>query len=174
MRIAVLSGSTRSASLNTRVARLVAAARPQDEVVVDAALDRLPFYDGDLEDAGWPPPVAALRDLVAGSDVVVVVTPEYNGTIPGLLGNALDWLSRPHRDSPLQGRPVLVVTATAGRGGGRSAAAHLVAVLERIGARVSPSPLSLPLAGERLQDPALREALDAAVAQAASCALPAA
>ncbi len=136
MRILVISGSTRRASLNTALARLVSRARPRDGVTVEHALDRLPFYDGDLEADGVPPVVAELRETVDRADLVVVATPEYNGTTPGVLGNAIDWLSRPSGQSVLRGKPVVVISASPSPGGGARASAHVAQVLERIGAKV--------------------------------------
>ncbi len=150
MNIVVISGSSRRGSLNTRLARLVAELRPADVVTVIAHLARLPFYDADLEAEGTPKAVADLRTAVSAADAVVVVTPEYNGTVPGLLGNAVDWLSRPPRQSVLQGKPLLVLSASPTRYGGTWAAEHLRAVLARIGATVLPAGLSVAAAHQRL------------------------
>lgn len=151
MNILVVSGSSRRRSLNTRLARLVAEVRPADVVTVVTDLDRVPFYDGDLEAAGTPTAVADLRTAVAAADLVVVVTPEYNGTVPGLLGNTVDWLSRPPRQSVLLGKPVLVLSASPTMYGGTRAAEHLRGVLDRIGASVVPGGLSVAAAHQRLQ-----------------------
>ena len=110
MNVLVISGSTRRDSLNTRLARLVKALRPADQVTVVNNLNTLPFYDGDLEAAGVPPAVLGLRARVAAADIVVVVTPEYNTTFPGVLGNAVDWLSRPPDKSVLRAKPALVLS----------------------------------------------------------------
>jgi chromate reductase, NAD(P)H dehydrogenase (quinone) len=150
MKIIAISGSTRHGSLNTRLARLVAELRPADVVTVVSDLDRLPFYDADLEAAGAPDGVADLRTDVTAADVVVVVTPEYNGTVPGLLGNAVDWLSRPPRQSVLRGKPVLVLSASPTPYGGSRAAEHLRAALARLGATVLPTGLSVAAAHRRL------------------------
>lgn len=150
MNILVVSGSTRADSVNTRLARLVAGLRPADAVTVVADLATLPFYDGDLEAGGTPDGVAQLRAAIADADLVVVVTPEYNGTVPGLLGNAVDWLSRPAGQSVLRGKPVLVLSASPTRYGGTRAAEHLRAVLDRIGAAVQPTGLSVAGAHQRL------------------------
>ena len=125
MNILVIAGSTRRDSLNRRLAWLVARIRLFDTVTVVADLRRLPFYDGDLEARGVPQPVAELRATVTAADLVVVVTPEYNGTVPGLLGNAVDWLSRPARESVLRGKPMLVLSASPIPYGGVRAAGHL-------------------------------------------------
>lgn len=150
VRILAISGSTRAASFNTRLARLIPQLRPGDEVSVRADLDRLPFYDADLEAAGTPAGVAQLRAAVAAADLLVIATPEYNGTVPGLLANAIDWLSRPARSSPLAGKPVLILSASPTRYGATRAAEHLRTVLTRIGAAVLPGGLSVPLAHQAL------------------------
>ena len=113
-------------------------------------LAAMPFYDADVEAVEVPPPVAALRGAVAAADAVVAVTPEYNGTVPGVLGNAVDWLSRPHGHSVLEGKPVLVLSASPSRFGAVRAAEHLRAVLGRIGAQVLPVGLSVAAAHQRL------------------------
>ncbi len=105
MKILVIAGSARRGSLNTRLAQVVAAVRPEDTVTLMNDLDRVPFYNGDVEAAGVPAAVRELREAVAEADALVMVTPEYNGTVPGMLGNAVDWLSRPraspcYRESP--------------------------------------------------------------------------
>jgi chromate reductase len=153
MSVLVISGSSRRGSLNSRLARLVADLRPADAVTVVTNLTRLPFYDGDLEAAGTPASVADLRDAVGSADVVVVVTPEYNGTVPGLLCNAVDWLSRPAHQSVLRDKPLLVLSASPTPFGGARAAEHLRGVLTRIGASVFPVGLSVAAAHQRL-DPA--------------------
>jgi len=135
MNILVISGSTRRGSVNTRLARLVAELRPSDAVTVVDYLARLPFYDADLEFAGTPEAVTDLRNAVTAADVVVVVTPEYNGTVPGVLVNAVDWLSRPHDRSVLRNKPILVLSASPTRYGAVRAAEHLRTVLARIGAQ---------------------------------------
>ena len=148
--ILVLCGSSRRHSLNSTLGGLVAELRPRDAATVVKDLHRLPFYDGDLEAAGVPEAVAQLRAAVTAADMVVIVTPEYNGTVPGLLGNAVDWLSRPPRQSVLRDKPVLVLSASPSPHGGTRAAEHLRAVLSRIGAAVVPAGLSVSAAHERL------------------------
>jgi chromate reductase len=153
MDLLVISGSTRRGSFNTRLARLVGEVRPGDTVTVVSDLAALPFYDADIEAIGIPSSVTALRGAVGAADLVVLVTPEYNGTVPGLLANAVDWLSRPHGESVLQGKPVLVLSASPSRFGAVRAANHLRTVLERIGAEVLPAGLSVSAAHQRLGEP---------------------
>ncbi|GGJ94311.1 FMN reductase [Pilimelia anulata] len=150
MRILAISGSTRRESLNTRLAHLVGTVRDADEVTVVADLHRLPYYDGDVEAAGTPAPVAELRAAVAAADAVVFVSPEYNGATPGVLANAVDWLSRPYGESTLRGKPTLVLSASVTPYGGSRAATRLREVLTEIGAVVSPEHLAVAAAHERL------------------------
>lgn len=150
MNILVISGSSRLGSLNTRLARLVSEIRPTDAVTVFNDLTTLPFYDADLEAAGTPAAVGELRAEVMAADLVIVATPEYNGTVPGLLGNAVDWLSRPTHQSALTEKALLVLSASPTPYGGTRAAEHLRSVLARIGAKVHPAGLSVATAHQRL------------------------
>lgn len=164
MRILILSGSARRESLNTRLARVAAAVRPADTVTVLDDLSRLPFYDGDLESAGVPAPVLELREDVAKADALVFVTPEYNGSVPGMLANAVDWLSRPPHQSVLREKLVVVLSASPSRYGGIRAAEHLRKVFGSIGADVAPIGVSVARAHERLlrdgPDPRLEAEVD--------------
>lgn len=78
---------------------------------------RLPLYDGDLEDAGMPEPVSRLAAQVAGADAVILASPEYNRSMTGVLKNALDWISRV-KGRPFRDKPVAIISAADGRGGG--------------------------------------------------------
>jgi chromate reductase len=173
MKVLVLSGSTRAASFNTRLARLVQEVRSGDDVLVRADLATLPFFDADVEAVRYPTTVAELREQVDEADLLVIVTPEYNGTIPGVLGNAVDWLSRPASRSPLAGKDVLVISASPSPGGGRRAAAHLRQVLGNIGVAVRSEGMAVPRAFEHLSGgfPALIAAeLDALLEPAGAAA----
>lgn len=150
MHVLLIAGSTRRQSLNARLAHLAAELLPDLDVTRVSDLDRLPFYDGDVEAHGDPEAVTRLRAAVAQADLVVFVTPEYNGTVPGILGNAVDWLSRPPRASVLNGKPALVLSASPTPSGARRAAEHLRDVLQRIGAQVHRDGLSVAGAHARL------------------------
>lgn len=171
MKLLVISGSTRKGSFNTRLAQLVAVLRPSDEVEVVSNLAELPFYDGDTEVQGWPETVSGLREAVDAADGVVIVTPEYNGAVPGVLSNAVDWLSRPAGDSVLKNKVVQVLSASPGRYGGARAAGLLREVLGRIGAIVLESGLSVDSAHLKLKDetpdPVIVPALTAALEELA-------
>jgi len=114
-----LVGSLRADSINRQLAETAVELAPDGvSVVIYEGLDDLPFYNEDLDTARPPVPVAALRAAAADADAVLVVTPEYNGSIPGVLKNAIDWLSRPYGSSALQGKPLAVIGAALGRYGG--------------------------------------------------------
>jgi NAD(P)H-dependent FMN reductase len=81
-------------------------------------LGELPFYNEDIDNDDVPEPVVALRQAAAEAGAALVVTPEYNGSIPGVLKNAIDWLSRPFGDSALKGKPAAVVGTALGKFGG--------------------------------------------------------
>ncbi|HNM83656.1 MAG: NAD(P)H-dependent oxidoreductase [Mycobacterium sp.] len=118
--ILVLVGSLRAASLNRQIAELaveLGAAEGLD-VTVYGGLAELPFYDEDLDTADAPAGVTALREAAGDADAVLAVTPEYNGGIPAVLKNAIDWLSRPYGDGAINGKPVAVIGTALGRYGG--------------------------------------------------------
>ncbi len=143
MRWITLCGSTRRHSFNARLLQAAAAAAPEGVAIVHApALDTLPHFSEDLEpDARQAGPVAALADAVRGGDGLLVATPEYNQSIPGVLKNALDWLSRHPGQSLLEGRRAALMGATVGPWGTRVAQAHLRHVLGVAGVAVFPRPL---------------------------------
>lgn len=119
-------------------------------VTVEEGLEGLPFYNADVEARGIPATVTRLREAVRSSDLVVLCSPEYNGTTPGVLMNAMEWLSRPHRNAALSGRKVFVLGASPTPGGARRSSAHLRAVLERIGSVVVPVEFNVARAHEAL------------------------
>ncbi len=118
-----ISGSLRQDSLNRKLIREAARLGNADSFI-EADLN-LPLYDGDLETAsGIPKPVQALSDQIKVVDAVVISTPEYNKGISGVLKNALDWVSRTD-GAPWAGKPVAIISATAGRAGGERAQFNL-------------------------------------------------
>ncbi|MDS1114452.1 NAD(P)H-dependent oxidoreductase [Gordonia westfalica] len=119
--LVALVGSLRAASINRQLAQVAADNAPAGvNVTVIDNLGSLPFYSEDVDvegtlDAG----VIALREAVAKADGVLIATPEYNGTIPAALKNAIDWLSRPYGNGALTGKPVAVLSAALGQFGGQ-------------------------------------------------------
>jgi len=120
-----LCGSLRAASLNRKL--MLEGARAFGGTFTEANL-RLPLYDGDLEDAGMPESVTALAAQIAAADALIIACPEYNKAPPGVLKNALDWISRV-KPNPLWGKRVAIVSATGGRAGGERTQTILRAML---------------------------------------------
>jgi len=148
-----IAGSLRADSLNAQLLRLAAEELPEGVVLeVFDALAEVPPYDQDLEDL-QPDSVEALKDAIASADAVLVATPEYNGSIPGQLKNALDWVSRPIRESPIRSKPVAVIGASTGAFGAIWAQRELKKVLGLMGARVLDAELPVAKADARLPDP---------------------
>jgi chromate reductase, NAD(P)H dehydrogenase (quinone) len=146
MRILAISGSLRGGSLNTRLLREIAERAPAGvEIELWDGLRSIPPYDADEDHELGPKSVDALREAIAGADGLLFATPEYNASIPGVLKNAIDWVSGPPgTPSPLRGKPAAVVGATTGRFGAVWAQAELRKVLTHTGARVVD--LELPVA----------------------------
>jgi chromate reductase len=137
LRILGISGSLRQGSHNTNLLRAAAELLPPGvELHPFDGLRELPPYDPDLDVEPADPAVARLREEIAAADGVVIATPEYNGSIPGVLKNALDWASRPFPDSVLRGKPVAVIGASTGLFGAVWAQAEVRKVLGVIGADV--------------------------------------
>jgi len=133
-----ISGSLRAASFNSALLRAASELAPAGTTVEIASIRGIPLYDGDLEAAsGVPQGVTDLKDRIAAADGLLLVTPEYNNSIPGVFKNAVDWLSRPASDiSRVFGdRPVAVIGATPGRGGTILAQAAWLPVLRTLGTR---------------------------------------
>ena len=166
MRILGLSGSLRRGSHNTSLLRAAAHALPSGvELEVFDGLRDLPLYDADLDTDPVPEPVARLREALLSADGVLIATPEYNGSIPGGLKNALDWASRPFPDNSLRGKPVAVVGAATGLFGAVWAQAEVRKSLGIIGADVLDGELPVGQAATafdgdgRLAEPELGDAL---------------
>jgi chromate reductase len=155
MRILGLSGSLRRDSYNTRLLHGLRALLPDGaQLEVFDGLAAIPPYSEDDEHEA-PPAVAALKAAIAGADAVLVVTPEYNASIPGQIKNALDWVSRPVAASPLRGKPAAVVGASTGLFGAVWAQAEMRKVLSTIGARVLDRELPIAQADEVLGEDGL-------------------
>jgi NAD(P)H-dependent FMN reductase len=119
IKVLVLLGSLRAASVNRQLAELAVESAPDGVGVrLFDRLGELPFYNEDIDDEDVAEPVTALRAAAAEADAALVVTPEYNGSIPGVLKNAIDWLSRPYGDGALKDKPLAVVGAALGQYGG--------------------------------------------------------
>jgi chromate reductase, NAD(P)H dehydrogenase (quinone) len=167
MRVLGISGSLRRASHNTKLLRAAGKIVEQHggEFELFGGLKAIPPYDEDDDLGDDPPAVAEIKRAIAGTDAVLFATPEYNSSIPGVLKNAIDWVSRPLVTCTLRNKPVAVIGASTGMFGGIWAQAELRKVLARTGARVLEVELAVGHAQEALDaagrpiDPAQDEAL---------------
>jgi len=118
------AGSLRAHSLNRALLRAAIELTPEGLGIEAFDLGPLPLYDGDVEAAGLPEPVQTFRRRIAAADALLLVTPEYNYSVPGVLKNAIDWASRPP-DQPFRGKPIALMGASPGRFGTARAQYHL-------------------------------------------------
>jgi chromate reductase len=175
MRVLGISGSLRRDSYNTTLLRSAEALLPASaELVTYDDLKAIPPYDADDDDPERPlPAVGELREAIADADAILIATPEYNGSISGVLKNAIDWISRPAGQSVLRYKPVAVVGASTGQFGGVWAQAELRKVLGIVGARVIDRELPVARAASafdgagRLLDPHLERQLEEIVTELA-------
>jgi chromate reductase len=163
MRILGISGSFRRDSHNTRLLRAAALVLPPGaELELFDGLGDVPPYCEDADTEPAPEAVAYLRDRIAAADALLIATPEYNASIPGVLKNAIDWASRPFPDNVLRGKPVAVMGASTGLFGAVWSQAELRKVLRHAGAEVLDTELPVGLADQaftpagELADPELR------------------
>ncbi|HET9461817.1 MAG TPA: NADPH-dependent FMN reductase [Gaiellaceae bacterium] len=150
MHILAISGSLRADSYNTALARAAAEHAPAATwIEVYDRLGELPPYDQDLDGEDAPEAVRDLRRRIASADALLIVTPEYNGSIPGVLKNAIDWASRPRRaEAAIWGKTIAVAGASTGQYGAIWAQQDLRRVLGITGARVIEGELPVSKAHE--------------------------
>ncbi|MEU2038161.1 NAD(P)H-dependent oxidoreductase [Nocardia niwae] len=151
-RILALVGSLRAASVNRRLAEAAADTAPEGvEVTLYEGLADIPFYNQDIDVPGSVPAAAqALRDAVAEADGLLMVTPEYNGTLSAVLKNAIDWASRPYGAGAIKAKPTAVVSASISPNAARWAHGDAVKALGVAGAQVVESAhLHFGVIGER-------------------------
>ena len=133
-----LCGSLRRESFNLMLLRAAIDAAPPGTSIEAESIREIPLYDGDVDaEHGPPAAVQRLKDRIAAADGLLIVTPEYNNSIPGVLKNAIDWLSRPPADIArvFRGRPVDVMGATPGPGGTTLSQTAWLPVLRTLGTR---------------------------------------
>ncbi|MEX0760160.1 MAG: NAD(P)H-dependent oxidoreductase [Tistlia sp.] len=124
-RLLAISGSLRRESYNTLVACALAESPPQGVTIEVLTLHEVPLYNADQDGEGAPPGVIVLRDKIRAADGIILVSPEYNYGMPGVVKNALDWASRPGFNSVLKDKPALIVTVSPAATGGARAHAQL-------------------------------------------------
>jgi chromate reductase len=144
--ILAIAGSVRTRSYNRMLLQAAIEVAPHEATIEAASINDIPLYDGDREEAsGVPEVVQGLKDRIAQAHGLLLVTPEYNNSLPGVFKNAIDWTSRPSSDIArvYGGKPVGVIGATPGRGGTGLAQAAWLPVLRTLG--------TLPYFGARVQ-----------------------
>ena len=125
LNIVTICGSLRKASFNAALQRALPALAPAGLSIKPApAWADIPIYNHDIQSAGFPAPVASWADAIRAADGVIIVSPEYNWTIPGGLKNAIDWTSR-MKDDPFKGKPVALQSCAGGLLGGARMQYHL-------------------------------------------------
>ncbi len=180
VRVAVISGSLRRDSYNTRLARAVAAAMRADGAEIDeiSLLDLdLPVLNEDRErEQGHPPAVLDLKRRMIGADALLFASPEYNGSLTGALKNAIDWASRPREgEAPLacfKGKVTGLLSASPGKLGGLRGLRHLRLILNQVGALVLPTEFALASSHEAFDESgAIRDPATASAANAVGAAV---
>jgi len=139
LRVLAMSGSLRKGSYNTAVVRACAALAPDGMTFDILDLAPVPLFSQDVEAAGMPDAVRDARERIAAADGVLIATPEYNSSIPGVLKNALDWFSRPPAH-PFVGKPLAIIGASPGRLGTARAQLHLRQIMGRLNAVILTGP----------------------------------
>lgn len=139
-RLLGISGSIRRASNNTAILRTLQEAAANKAQLTLFPLNEVPLYNADLEGDNLPEAVQALKQAIDESDGLVVCSPEYNYGMSGVLKNAIDWASRPAYQSPLKGKPALIITSSPTTTGGARAQAQLRESLSATLARVVARP----------------------------------
>jgi len=119
------SGSLRRGSFNSALLRAAAELLPEGVALEVLDLSPIPLYNRDVETAGTPEAVQNFKARIAAADALLIATPEYNYSIPGVLKNAIDWASRPPKDTPLSGKPLAIMGASGGGSGTMRAQMHL-------------------------------------------------
>lgn len=167
IRILGISGSLRRGSHNTDLLRAAAQSLPPGvDLEIYDGLAELPHYNEDLDVAPIPEAAARLRRTLASADGLLIATPEYNGSVPGVLKNAIDWASRPFPDNVLKGKPAAVMGASTGLFGAVWAQAETRKALQIAGADVLDNEVPVGQAHTaftkqgRLSDPDIQSALD--------------
>ncbi len=140
VRVLAIPGSLRAGSFNARLLAAAIAFAPRELSFETFRLDAIPPYNQDVENAGEPESVLALRRAVVASGALLIASPEYNYGVPGLLKNAIDWVSRPGGRSPLQQKPVAIMGASGGPSGTMRMQVQLRVTLQALDMYAMPRP----------------------------------
>jgi chromate reductase len=178
-KVLAIAGSTRADSYNKKLIKEAAEMARQmgaTVTVINLSDYPIPIYEGDLEaKQGMPPNAKKLRQLMMGSNAIIIASPEHNASVPAILKNVLDWTSRSEdgkrsRDA-YAGKKIAIMSASPGRGGGARALVHLRAIIQDAGGEVIAKQVSIPNANtafsaqNQLQNAALRQELNQEIYQ---------
>lgn len=153
MKLLGISGSLRNGSFNTALLQAAAKCLPEGVSLHITGLADLPLYNADIDGDKKPAAVRSLQQSIRESDGMLIATPEYNYSIPGVLKNGLDWASRPAYKSVLAGKPVAILSVSGSPVGGARAQVHLRDVLSSTLCSVVPAPHFLvPMAKEKFDE----------------------
>jgi chromate reductase, NAD(P)H dehydrogenase (quinone) len=142
-------GSLRVNSLNGAMMKVVSSMLPDWVEFETFDIGEIPHYNQDVEDSRVPGAVSELRQKVKEADLVLIAAPEYNGSVSGVLKDALDWASRPYAESSFSGKPVAVLTAVSGRNGGRAVQTQLTLIIDYLDARLIGDPVLVQQASQK-------------------------
>ena len=142
-------GSLRNSSYNGALLNAISNSFPGWVKFESFDIGNVPHYNQDVEESEIPEVVRELKQKVQDADVVVIASPEYNGSVSGVLKDALDWASRPHGGGSFEGKPVAMMSAVSGRRGGRSVLNHLSLIVDYLGGKIVGEPLLVQLAPEK-------------------------
>lgn len=140
IRVLGFAGSLRAGSFNRALLRAAQGLAPADMTIEVFDLIEVPLYNGDVEAAGDPPGVARFKAAIGAADAVLMVTPEYNHGVPGVMKNAIDWASRPPQDAALAGKPVGIIGASPGITGSARGQSQLRQAFEFTNSYCMPQP----------------------------------
>lgn len=153
LKVLAFSGSTRADSYNKKLVMQAAETVREmgaEVTLIDLADYPMPFYNADLEaEVGMPEYAAQFRELLVESDAVLIASPEYNGSVPAILKNAIDWASRDNGDASrdaFKGKKFAIMSASPGRGGGSRGLTHLRNIIENVGGEVVSMQVTIPQA----------------------------
>lgn len=180
VKVLAISGSTREASINKKLvteAAEIARKTGADVTVINLNDYPIPFFNEDLEtEQGMPVKAKQLRRQMVTSNVILIASPEYNGSLPAILKNVIDWASRAETGGPsreaFQGKTFVIMSSSPGAGGGAKGLSHLKSIIENIGGKVVEQQVALPNgftafdAQGHLKDPAMQANLEKAVRSA--------
>lgn len=153
LRVAGISGSLRQDSYNTATLRVLKEMAPARLDIDIVTLEDIELFNEDVEAKGWPPHVQKLRDRLEPADAIIFATPEYNYSMPGVLKNAIDWVSRPEREGPIFNKPAAIIGASPSGIGTARAQSHLRQVAFYNGMPLLPTvEILIARAGDKFDD----------------------